>query len=172
MSQPFLGQLMLFGGNFAPLGWNFCDGSIVAIANNDALFSLIGTSYGGDGQTTFALPDLRGRVAMGMGQGPGLANYSLAQQGGVESVTLTATQLPAHTHPLTASGGAATSPFASGNTPALSSTNVYHPGAPVAVAMSSQSCGAAGGNGSHDNMQPSLVLNWVIAMEGIYPSQQ
>src|SRR5437868_3362158 len=99
MSQPFVGEIRMFGGNFAPAGWAFCNGQLLAISENDTLFNLIGTTYGGDGQNTFALPDLRGRVPVHMGQGPGLSNYIIGQNGGVETVTVTIAQIPQHTHP-------------------------------------------------------------------------
>ena len=102
MASPFIGQITLFAGNFAPRGWAFCNGQLLSIAQNTALFSILGTTYGGNGQTTFALPDLRGRVPVHAGQGPGLSNYDLGQQGGAESVTLTTAQMPAHTHPANA----------------------------------------------------------------------
>src|SRR5512135_3630836 len=105
MSSPYIGEIRLFGGNFAPVGWAFCDGALVPISENDALFNLIGTTYGGDGQLTFALPDLRGRLPMHMGTGPGLSPRTIGEQGGVETVTLTANQIPAHSHvPLSVSG--------------------------------------------------------------------
>ena len=170
MSTPFVGQLMLVPYEFLPEGWGFCHGDLMPIAQYDALFNLIGTTYGGDGHTTFALPDLRGRTLIGAGQGPGLANYALGQKGGVETVTLTPEQLPVHTHPLNANNSAATSPFASGNTPAVSATSVYHPGAPAAAAMGADMCGSVGGGQAHDNMQPYLVLGWIISLNGIYPS--
>ena len=171
MSQPFVGQLMLGGWNFAPAGWQTCDGSLLAISQFDTLFNLIGTTFGGDGQATFAVPDLRGRVPVGAGNGPGLSGYVIGQTGGVENVTLSAAQIPAHSHPMSANSGNGTSPFASNNTPAVSTTNVYHPGAPAASAMNSQSCGSFGGSQPHDNLQPYLTLNWVISLFGIFPSQ-
>lgn len=169
MSESYIGQLLLVPYEFAPVGWDFCHGQLLPIAQNDALFKLLGTTYGGNGQTTFGLPDLRGRTLIGAGQGPGLASYSLGQKGGVEAVTLTTNQLPQHTHPLSANSSAATSPFASGNTPAVSATSVYHPGAPAAAAMSADMCGSVGGGQAHDNMQPYLVLSWIISLAGVYP---
>ncbi len=169
MSESFIGQLLLVPYEFAPQGWDFCHGQLMQIAENDALFKLIGTTYGGDGQTTFGLPDLRGRTVLCAGKGPGLHNYMIGQKGGVETVTLTADQLPTHTHPLSANSSTATSPFASGNSPAVSATNVYHSGAPAATAMSADMCGSVGGGQAHDNMQPYLVLSWIISLNGAYP---
>ena len=169
MSDSFIGQLLLVPYEFAPEGWAFCHGDLLPVAQYGPLFNLLGTTYGGDGQATFGLPDLRGRTVIGAGQGPGLASYSLGQQGGVEAVALTDPQLPKHTHPLSANSGAATSPFASGNTPAVSASSVYHPGAPAAATMGADMCGQVGGRQAHDNMQPYLVLSWIISLSGVYP---
>ncbi len=169
MSQPFLGSITLFGGNFAPRGYMFCQGQILAISQNSALFALIGTTYGGDGQTTFALPNLAGRAAIHQGTGPGLSNYSIGQTAGVETVTLIANQLPAHTHTATASnavggGGPAGAVWAQ-----PSSGQPY--GATPNVAMNAAALTAAGGNQPHENMMPFLALNFIIAVEGIFPSR-
>jgi microcystin-dependent protein len=171
MSQPFVGELRLVGFNFAPVGWATCDGQLMPIDQNQTLFQLIGTTYGGDGQTTFALPDLRGRVPVGIGQGPGLSNYVLGQNGGVESVTLTTNQIPVHSHTLLAHDAAATSPHADGVTLAVAPSNVYHPGAAGAATMNASMCSTVGGSQPHENRQPILVLNWVISLFGIFPSQ-
>lgn len=165
MAQPYVGEIRMFAGNFAPAGWMFCEGQLIPISENETLFQLIGTTYGGDGQSTFALPDLRGRVPVHQGNG-----FVLAETGGAEEVTLTTQQIPAHTHPLLASTsvGAAASPV--GNVLAASgSSNVYRP-APTAVAMSAQSVGATGGSQPHTNMQPYLCISHIISLFGIFPS--
>ena len=165
MAQPYVGEIRMFAGNFAPAGWMFCEGQLIPISENETLFTLIGTTYGGDGQSTFALPDLRGRVPVHQGNG-----YILAETGGAEEVTLTTQQIPAHTHPLLASSsvGAASSPV--GNVLAASgSANVYRP-APTAVAMSAQAVGVTGGSQPHTNMQPYLCISHIISLFGIFPS--
>jgi microcystin-dependent protein len=175
MSEPFLGEIRMFGGNFAPRGWAFCNGQILAIAQNTALFSLLGTTYGGNGQTTFALPDLRGRVPMHWGQGPGLTPRSLGETGGSENVTLLSNQMPAHTHSLNANtnqgetfspgGGVAAAAVDSSQQP----LNIYSTTANTT--MSPQAIAAAGGSQPHDNMQPFECVSFIIALEGIYPSR-
>lgn len=166
MAQPYIGEIRIFAGNFAPAGWLFCEGQLVPISEYETLFNLIGTTYGGDGQDTFALPDLRGRVPIHQGNG-----YTLAQAGGVEQVTLSVQQVPAHVHPLLLSGEVGSSPDPAGNVLAASgSANVYRP-APAAAATAPQSLGAAGGSQPHDNMQPFLCVSHIISLYGIYPSQ-
>ncbi|MDQ3927758.1 MAG: tail fiber protein [Chloroflexota bacterium] len=166
-----MGEIALFPYNFAPLGWALCNGQLLSISTNTALFSLLGTTYGGNGQTTFALPDLRGRVPMSSGQGPGLSNYQLGQTGGSESVTLIQSQMPAHTHSVSAATGAGTSASPDGKVWAASSArdNLY--AVTPNTTMAAQAVGAAGGNQPHDNTQPYLTLNYCIALEGIYPSR-
>jgi microcystin-dependent protein len=176
--QGYMAEVRLFAGNFAPQGWAFCQGQTLSIAEYDALFSLIGTTYGGDGQVTFALPDLRSRVPLGIGQGGGSStNYLLGQQGGTETNTLQVGNLPAHTHSLTASGNGPTQNTASGaslatNLPATSPPmpNIYVNGAPSQAAMA-QNTGNAGGNSPLNNIQPYGASNYIIALEGIYPSR-
>lgn len=173
--EPFIGMIQIFGFNFAPRGWAMCDGSLLSIAQNTALFSLLGTTYGGNGQTTFALPDLRGRVPVGFGQGPGLSANELGQAAGSENVTLLTNQIPAHTHQMMASSDAQSAGGASGNSlgsAARGSTagNVYVPGATSQVAMASITT-PVGGSQPHSNMQPYLVMNYCIAVEGIFPSR-
>lgn len=170
-TEPYIGQIMAFGGNFAPQGWALCDGSLLPISQYDALFSLIGATYGGDGQTTFALPDLRGRAALHQGQGPGLSSYSLGQNGGVEAVTLTVSQAPPHSHPVLGHSGAGDSPHPAGAVWAGSTVALYTAGAAANAAMSASSISPSGGSQPHDNMLPFLTLNFCIALEGIYPSQ-
>ncbi|KQZ26974.1 phage tail protein [Duganella sp. Root1480D1] len=176
----FIGEIRLFAGNFPPLGWAFCDGSLLSIAQNTALFALIGTTYGGNGQTTFALPDLRGRVPLHQGTQPGTANnYVMGQQAGAETVTLTSNQIPLHSHSASASTAV---PPATGSGITLTGPAVYVPAAPAkpkfyapagsaTVAMSAQAIQPAGGNQPHDNMAPFLAVSFIIAIEGIFPSQ-
>ncbi len=169
MSEPFLGEIRLFPYNFAPRGWAFCNGQILSIAQNTALFSLLGTTYGGNGQTTFALPDLRGRLAVSSGQGPGLSQYDLGEVGGVENVTLLNTQMPQHTHVLNASNNDATDAAPGGNVPAVIPSGGYT--STPSTTMSGQAVGATGGNQPHTIVQPFLTLNYCIALQGIFPSR-
>jgi len=167
----YLGQVITVGFNFCPVGWLPCDGRLLSIAQNTALFSLLGTTYGGDGIRTFALPDLRSRVALGQGQGPGLSDYVLGEKGGDESTTLTEQQMPSHNHHLFASTNVAGSPQPGGD--ALANTQrtyIYSSGTP-ATAMNLQSIGSAGGNQPFDNRQPFLAINYCIATQGIFPSR-
>jgi microcystin-dependent protein len=168
MSEPFIGEIRMFAGNFAPLNWNFCDGSILAISQNDALFNLIGTTYGGDGVQTFALPDLRGRVPVHQASG-----YVLGQVSGSETVTLVTSQLPQHSHLLAASSNAATADSPQGNYPAQWSDMQYsNPSVqPANASMNSGVMTAVGNNQPHDNMMPYQCISFIIALYGIYPSQ-
>ena len=170
-AQPFIGQIMVFAGNFAPQGWAQCNGQLMPISQYDALFSLIGTTYGGDGQTTFALPDLRSRVPIHQGQGPGLSGYVIGQNGGAEAVTLLTTQLPVHTHPAMGNSDAGTNTDPTGGVWASGSTSTYIAGASANTNMNPTSISGSGGGQPHDNMLPFLTLNFCIALEGIYPSQ-
>jgi microcystin-dependent protein len=168
--DPYLGEIRLFAGNFAPRGWALCQGQTLSIAQNAALFSLLGTTYGGNGQTTFNLPDLRGRTPIGFGQGPGLSNRDLGQQGGVESVTLTINEMPTHSHSIAVSDKTATSREPAGKVLAkVWSGAAYREGSPT-VLLSLVSIEATGGNQPHENMQPFLGLNYIIALQGIFPS--
>lgn len=176
-SDPFVGEIMLWAGTFAPRDWAFCNGQLVQISQNPALYSLLGTYYGGDGITTFALPDLRGRVPIGFGQGPGLSNRPLGQSSGQETVTLTQTQMPSHSHTLSlqlkASSSRATAENPAGNFPARAPDNMYSNSSdtnmnPNAV---SGTVGNTGGGQPHNNMQPYLALNYCIALMGLYPSR-
>jgi len=167
MSSPFIGEIRMFAGNFAPVGWAFCDGSLIPISENDALFNLIGTTYGGDGQSTFALPNLQSRVPIHVGPG-----FALAQTGGAETVTLTTSQIPAHSHvPQCNSGAGGQQSPANGvwATPATGGT-VYDNGNP-ALAMAPAAVGSTGGSQPHDNMVPFLVVNFILSLFGIFPSQ-
>lgn len=192
MSEPFIGEIILVGFNFAPQGWAFCDGSLLPISENDTLFALIGTTYGGDGQTTFGLPDLRGRVPIGTGQGQGLpSSYTLGESGGTETITLTSQQMPAHAHVLDARSVAtarcrnesANSPSPVGHVPAIEAAGVTmtYSNQPPDAAMAgaalvfnginlSLSLQNAGGSQPHDNMQPFLTMNYCISLFGIFPS--
>jgi len=171
MSNPYIGEIRMFGGNFPPSGWAFCDGQLLPISENDALFNLIGTTYGGDGQSTFALPDLRGRVPIHLGTGPGLGTYSIGEQAGVESVTLTTQQIPTHTHPWMASTGPGTSNTpvnnVGGSPPVMKPYRLGTPG----DAMSQVTIQPAGGQQPHENLQPYLTISFIISLFGIFPTQ-
>lgn len=167
MSTPYLGMIITVPYNFAPRGWAFCNGQILSIAQNTALFSLLGTTYGGNGQTTFALPDLRGRVPISSGQGPGLSSYNLGQSAGVENVTLTTDEIPVHTHGVGATGTFATK-NPGGQVPAPG--GAY--GSPTdGTSMDANMVRPTGGSQPHTNIQPYLTLNFCIALAGIYPSR-
>jgi microcystin-dependent protein len=173
MATPILGEIRMFGGNFAPRGWAFCNGQILPIAQNTALFSLLGTTYGGNGQTTFALPDLRGRVPIHFGQGPGLSNYSLGQVGGQETVTLLSDQLPAHSHIVNAVAAGGNQANPTGNFAAVESTGTslnYNSG-PANALMHPNTIGITGQNQPVPNLQPHLAINFIIALQGIFPSR-
>jgi microcystin-dependent protein len=173
MSEPFIGEIIMFGGNFAPRGWALCNGQLLPIAQNTALFSILGTTYGGNGQTTFALPDLRGRLPMHPGQGPGLSNRTLGEVGGTETVTLITSQMPAHSHSLACNSNSANQTQPEGHLMAAESngaTQVYTDQGPNQN-MSQQSIGLTGGNQPHDNMSPFLCVNFIIAIQGIFPSR-
>ena len=168
MAEPFLGELKLAAFNFAPRGWAYCDGQLLPIAQNTALFSLLGTNYGGNGQTTFALPDLRGRVPVHVG-----SDIALGQMGGVEAVTLLTTELPAHSHTLSGASDLANASAPGGALPAAKPRGGLTRYAPAGsnTVMAPGSVALTGGNQPHNNMQPYLVLAWLIAMEGIFPSR-
>jgi microcystin-dependent protein len=171
MAQPYVGEIRMFGGNFAPMGWAFCDGSLLPISENETLFSLIGTTYGGDGQSTFALPDLRGRVPIHMGSLPGGSTYILGQNGGTESVTLVLAQLPAHNH-LVESSTQGNPQFDPNNAaPSSAATNLYRGSQDTPIGFSSQAVGPTGGSQPHDNIQPILTVSYIISLFGIYPTQ-
>ncbi|KAA0256356.1 phage tail protein [Acidobacteria bacterium ACD] len=170
MSSPYIGEIRLFAGNFAPLGWAFCDGSLIPISENDALFNLIGTTYGGDGQQTFALPDLRGRAPVHQGTGPGLGTYVIGQSGGVENVTLTQNQMPVHSHAQLATEISAQNPQPEGGIPAQSTTVQPYLTDAGQVALSPNAVSPAGGSQPHGNMQPFLCVSFIISLFGIFPS--
>lgn len=181
MADPFLGQITLLACNFPPYNWMMCQGQLLPIRQYSALFSLLGTAYGGDGQNTFGLPDLRGRVPIGQGQGPGLENYTMGETGGIEGVTLTTATIPPHNHGLQAYTGTGTTVtptgaltaegVAKGGHSGSTKMYLYNSAAPnVALAMR-QVNPATGGNLSHNNLQPLLALNWCISLGGIFPSR-
>lgn len=161
----------MFGGNFQPAGWMFCAGQLLPISEYETLFNLIGTTYGGDGQSTFALPDLRGRLPIHMGQGNGLSTRVLAETGGVETVTLTLQQLPQHNHSLFASLNAASGSAVQGNvTGQVGSTQIYRETSAASPFAASMMGNDSGGNQPHDNFQPYLCVNFIISLFGIFPS--
>jgi microcystin-dependent protein len=173
MAQPYIGEIRMFGGNFPPTGWLFCDGSLLAISQYDVLFNLLGTTYGGDGASTFGLPNLLGRVPMHFGNGPG-GGVVLGQTAGVEQVTITTATMPGHSHPAVASSAqaSATAPSAGvlPGTTALSTVTPYGTDNPQTT-LSTASTNPAYSNGPHSNIQPYLAVNFIISTEGIYPSQ-
>jgi microcystin-dependent protein len=171
MSDPFLGEIRMFAGTFAPRGWAFCDGQLLAVSQNNALFSLFGTIYGGDGRNSFGLPDLRGRVPIHAGAGPGLSPRQIGSSSGVERVTLTPNQLPAHRHPIQASSAAALENSPAGNVTGESpSAAIYSEAAPE-VNLDGGSISAVGGSQPHTNLMPSLCVNFIVALAGIFPSR-
>ena len=171
--DPLIGQIVMFAGNFAPRGWAFCDGQLLSIASNTALFSILGTTYGGDGRTTFGLPDLRGRFAMHPGQGPGLSTRKLGQKGGEESVTLTVNQIPQHNHN---AGQVATSSTPDTGQPgnaymASEAPDTYSAAGPGDLQMHTSPTSDEGGGQPHDNVPPFQCVNFIIALQGVYPSR-
>lgn len=169
MSQPYVGSLMLAPYNFAPLNWAFCQGQLLPISEYEVLFALIGTTYGGDGQTTFALPDLRGRTAIGYGQSASGSSYQMGQTGGVETVTLSQNQMPLHNHQAACSNNAQNSANAQGSVLATAATGVNMYSATAPSTPMGASISIAGGNQPHENRQPYLTLNWCIALNGVFP---
>lgn len=171
MSEPFVGEIRMFAGNFAPRGWAFCDGQLLAVSQNDALFSLLGTIYGGDGRTTFGLPDMRGRLPIHAGTGPGLSPRRLGAKLGSENETLTVNQMPSHTHPMRAATTAGTDNNPQGKMTAESpSLDIYVEDSQT-VNLSSEAITSVGGSRSHSNLMPFLCINFIIALFGIYPSR-
>jgi microcystin-dependent protein len=165
MAQPYIGEVRIFAGNFPPAGWMFCAGDLLPISENEALFQLIGTTYGGDGQSTFALPDLRGRIPMHQGNG-----FILGETGGAEEITLTLQQIPVHNHAALASQNNATASTVNGNvTAVVGATQIYREVAP-ATAMAAGAITPTGGSQPHTNFQPYLCVNFIISLFGIFPS--
>jgi microcystin-dependent protein len=176
--DPFLGEIRIFAGTFAPNGWFFCQGQLLAIRQYTALYALLGVQYGGDGRTTFALPNLQGSMALGMGMGPGLSSRPIGQTGGTPTVTLDLSQIPPHTHnfPLPADSRPGNTRTAAGNVPALEGTgqNAFYsaPGTPTGQSMAAVLTPFSGGGQAHDNMPPYLALNYIIAALGVFPQRQ
>ncbi len=167
--DPFVAEIRIFPFNFAPKGWAFCDGQILPLSQNTALFSLLGTTYGGDGKSNFALPNMQGNAPMHPGQGPGLSLHDLGETGGSETVTLLESEIPSHSHASRASAQDATTRIVAGQLPATGSgVQLYGPQPPT-VALSSNALTPAGGDQPHNNMQPYLTLNFCIALQGVYP---
>lgn len=164
MAQPYVGEIRLFAGNFAPAGWMFCEGQLLPISENETLFQLIGTTYGGDGESTFALPDMRGRIPIHQGNG-----FILAETGGAEEITLTVSQIPAHTHPLLASADPATSRAAAGNVFGRAPGEAYASEF-TAQALAPASVASVGGSQPHTNFQPYLCVDYIISLFGLFPS--
>lgn len=175
MSEPFIAEIRIFAGNFAPRSWAFCDGQLLPVSQNTALFSLIGTTYGGDGRTTTALPNLQGRAPMHPGRGPGLTARRLGQRVGAETVTLTEAQIPSHSHTARAVNTQGAIGQGPTNTTALARSrlgdNLYRSGTSNVVDLASASVATTGGGQAHTNLQPFLVLNFIIALQGLYPSR-
>lgn len=172
MSNSYVGEIRIFAGNFAPAGWAFCDGQLVSISENDVLFQLIGTTYGGDGESTFALPDLRGRLPIAQGSFSGEHTYVVGETGGAEEVTLTVNQIPSHTHPWTVVGdrsGTATAP--AGARPAQSTSVTPYVQMSPDTTLAADAIAPVGGSQPHTNLQPYLCVNFIISLFGIYPSQ-
>jgi microcystin-dependent protein len=166
MAQPYVGEIRMFAGNFAPAGWMFCEGQLLPISEYETLFNLIGTTYGGDGQSTFALPDLRGRIPLHMGNG-----FTLAETGGAEEITLTVSQIPAHTHPLIGSNAPATQQNVNPNV--FAEATLFNPYINInpTSPMAPSAVGSVGGSQPHTNFQPYLCVDFIISLFGIFPSQ-
>jgi microcystin-dependent protein len=171
MSEPFVGEIRMFAGNFAPRGWAYCDGQLLAVSQNDALFSLFGTIYGGDGRTTFGLPDLRGRIPIHAGQGPGLSPRPLGQKAGAERVSPAVNQLPSHGHVQQATGDDAETQDPTGALYAKTASETLYRADGVVTSMQAQSVADTGGSQSHDNVMPFLCVHFIVALFGIYPSR-
>jgi microcystin-dependent protein len=169
--DPFLGEIRLFGFNFAPTGWALCNGQIMSIAQNTALFSLLGTTYGGNGQTTFALPDLQGRVPMAAGQGPGLSPRDLGEEGGEENVTLLASEMPVHTHTAVCNSQDGDQYDPTGHFWAPDAAGNAEYGNSGGSVMNAAALGSSGGGGPHTNLQPYMVINYCIALQGVFPAR-
>lgn len=165
MAQPYVGEIRIFAGNFAPAGWMFCEGQLLPISEYETLFNLIGTTYGGDGQSTFALPDLRGRIPVHQGNG-----FTLAETGGAEEITLTVSQIAAHSHPFLASGSPGTSSSPQNNVPATTSTGFLYINENTNQNMAVTAITATGGSQPHTNFQPYLCVDFIISLFGIFPS--
>jgi len=170
MSSPYIGEIRMFGGIFAPRGWALCDGQLIAIAENDVLYTLIGTTYGGDGQETFALPDLRGRIPIHQGTGGG-DTYQIGRSSGVETVTLTVNQIPNHTHAMIGSASNGTKAPANAVLGQPTTLDFYRPGDVPDSPLNPNSITGAGGSQPHNNLQPFVCVNFIISLFGVFPSQ-
>ena len=171
MGEPYIGEIRIFAGNFPPNGWAFCDGQTMPIAENDALFVLIGTTYGGDGEETFNLPNLQSRVPIHMGAAPEGATFQIGETGGVESVTLTTNQIPIHTHAVLATGNAGDKTQPAGNLTAQNASVTIYRAQDANQALNAQAVTPAGGSQPHDNLQPYLCVNFILSLFGRFPSQ-
>ena len=172
MGEPYVGEIRMFGGNFPPSGWAFCNGALMPISENETLFNLIGTTYGGDGQETFALPDLQGRVPVHAGQGPGISqNYQLGEKGGVETVTLTAPTIPIHSHAFVASSAGASSLDPTGQVLAQTAQRAIYTEDTTTTNLAASAVSPVGGSQPHENMAPYLCINFIISLFGVFPSQ-
>mgnify|MGYP000036760366 CR=1 FL=1 len=171
MSDPFIGEIRMFGGNFAPLNWSFCNGDLIAISQNDTLFTLIGTTYGGDGQETFALPNLYGRIPIHQGQGPGLSSRIIGESSGTETVTLSPNQVPVHTHGFLSDTNAAAGLTPQNSFLATGNSDIYTTDTSTPSAMNPGAITISGGSQPHDNMMPFLAVNFIISLYGIFPSR-
>jgi microcystin-dependent protein len=169
MAQPYVGEIRMFGGNFAPVGWMFCEGQLLPISENETLFQLIGTTYGGDGESTFALPDLRGRIPVHMGSNAG-SSFTLAETGGAEDITLTVSQIPAHSHPFMGSSVPGTSSAPKDNVPATTTTGFLYINENPGQSMAATATLLTGGSQPHTNFQPYLCVNFIISLFGLFPS--
>ena len=165
MAQPYVGEIRMFAGNFAPAGWMFCEGQLLPISEYETLFNLIGTTYGGDGQSTFALPDLRGRIPVDQGNG-----FTLAENGGAEEITLTVSQISAHSHPLLTTNDIPAQTSPGNNLPGQAAAKIYRAGSP-SVQLNPQVVASTGGSQPHTNFQPYLCVDFIISLFGIFPSQ-
>jgi microcystin-dependent protein len=171
LSSPFVAEIRMFCSNFAPVGWALCNGQLLPISQNTALFSILGTTYGGDGKTTFALPNLQGMSPMGQGDGEGLAPAVLGQVGGAATVTLTTSEIPAHTHRALGVADAGSTPSPSGATWAKESHEMYTSSASARTPMGPAALASQGGGQPHNNLPPYLVVNFIIALQGVFPSR-
>jgi microcystin-dependent protein len=171
MSEPFVGEIRMFAGNFAPRGWAYCDGQLLVVSQNDALFSLLGTIYGGDGRTTFGLPDIRGRIPIHAGSGPGLSTRRLGEKGGTENETITVNQMASHTHPFQGTDDTGNTPSPAENAPAKSTAVDAYVGDSPDTNLAAGAVTSVGGSRSHTNLMPYLCIHFIIALFGIYPSR-
>jgi len=172
MSSPYIGEIRMFGGNFSPAGWAMCDGQLMPISQNDTLFTLIGTTYGGDGQETFGIPGLQGRIPVHMGTNPGTGTtYQIGESAGVESVTLSTQQIPSHNHAFLGSTDAGTTGVPTGNVVATNIQVALYSQFPPSNAMNANALQPQGGNQPHENMMPFLVVTYIISLFGIFPTQ-